>query len=238
MDIGIIEAPTVKELFIMKIAGMIISGELKPGEKLPSERELAAQARISKSAVHFAMAELERLGFVETSARHGTFVSDYTKRGTIETLNMLVSYSANTFLDRGRMEDMLEMRIAIEGKALEVLSKTLNDESLKVLSDDVAASEAIAANSGDIRSLAASFFEFHHDICFVSGNFILPLLFNSFRLVTLAYWEHAIRLLGKETCIKLMKDLLELIRKRDAEGALAFLREEFAMYLRLSEKRR
>ncbi|MBO5555317.1 MAG: GntR family transcriptional regulator [Solobacterium sp.] len=41
MDIGIIEAPTVKELFIQKITGMIIRGELKPGEKLPSERELA-----------------------------------------------------------------------------------------------------------------------------------------------------------------------------------------------------
>lgn len=238
MEIGIIEAPTVKELFIQKIAGMIINGELQPGEKLPSERELASQARISKSAVHFAMAELERLGFVETSARHGTFVSDYAKRGTIETLNLLVSYSSDSFLDRRHMEDMLEMRTAIEGKALEVLAETLTPESLKVLEEDVAASEAIAQKAGDIHSLAVSFFEFHHDICFVSGNFILPLLFNSFRVVTLAYWEHAIRLLGKDTCIKLMKDLLELIRKQDAEGAVAFLKEEFDMYLNLTEARR
>lgn len=237
MDIGIIEAPTVKELFIKKIAGMIIRGELKAGDKLPSERELAAQARISKSAVHFAMAELERLGFVETSARQGTFVSDYTKRGTIETLNMLVSYNSDSFLDRRRMEDMLEMRIAIEGKALEVLAKTLTPESLQALEKDVAASEAIAENQSDVHSLAASFFEFHHDICFLSGNFILPLLFNSFRVVTLAYWEHAIRLLGKETCIKLMKDLLELIRSKDAERSLRFLREEFSMYLNLNTAR-
>ena len=69
MNIGIIEAPTVKQLFIEKIAGMILNGELKPGDKLPSERELAAQARISKSAVHFAMAELERLGFGDADDR-------------------------------------------------------------------------------------------------------------------------------------------------------------------------
>ena len=238
MEIGVIEAPTVKELFIEKIAGMIISGELEPGEKLPSERELAAQAKISKSAVHFAMAELERLGFVETRARQGTFVSDYTKNGTIETLNMLMSYSRESFLDRSRIEDMLEMRMAIEGKALEVLSETLTPESMTALEEDVAKNAEIAESSSDIHALAVSFFDFHHDICFLSGNFILPLLFNSFRIVTLSYWEHAIRFLGKEECIKLMYDLLDVIRKRDADLSVAFLRDEFKLFLRLVEQRR
>ncbi len=54
IDIGIIETPTVRQMFMERIAGMIVSGELKPGDKLPSEREMAAQAKISKSAVHFA----------------------------------------------------------------------------------------------------------------------------------------------------------------------------------------
>ena len=238
MDIGIIEAPTVKELFIQKITGMIIRGELKPGEKLPSERELAAQARISKSAVHFAMAELERLGFVETHARQGIFVSDYTKNGTIETLNLLMSYSSESFLDRDRMKDMLEMRMAIEGKALEMLANCLTPESFRILQMDVSASEAIARSQADNRALAVSFFDFHHDICFVSGNFILPLLFNSFRVVTLAYWEYAIRSLGRETCMKLMTDLLTVIQQKDAEKSLAFLHDEITMFFELTKNRR
>ena len=238
MDIGIIEAPTVKELFIQKIAGMIIRGELKPGEKLPSERDLAAQARISKSAVHFAMAELERLGFVETRARQGTFVSDYTKNGTIETLNMLMSFSTESFLERSRMKDMLEMRMAIEGKALEMLADRLTPESFDILRQDVVASEAIAASQADNHTLAVSFFDFHHDICFVSGNFILPLLFNSFRVVTLSYWEYAIRFLGRDECIKLMTDLLSVIQARDAEKSLGFLHDEFIMFLNLTDSHR
>ncbi|MBQ1549316.1 MAG: GntR family transcriptional regulator, partial [Clostridia bacterium] len=44
IDIGIIETPTVRQMFMERIAGMIVSGELKPGDKLPSEREMAAQA--------------------------------------------------------------------------------------------------------------------------------------------------------------------------------------------------
>lgn len=233
MEIGIIEAPTVKQLFIEKIAGMIISGELKPGDKLPSERELASQARISKSAVHFAMAELERLGFVKTNARHGTYVSDYAKDGTIETLNLLVNFSGESFLERKRMKDMLEMRMAIEGKAVERLAETLTKESINLLEEDTQRAEKTAAEKSDPHSLALCFFDFHHDICFVSGNFILPLLFNSFRTVTLTYWEHAIRFLGREKCIQLMKDLLEVLKEKNARKSTAFLKQELDMYLAL-----
>ena len=236
MEIGIIEAPTVKELFIEKIAGMIIDGRLKPGERLPSERELAAQARISKSAVHFAMAELERLGFVTTNARHGTYVCDYTKTGTIETLNLLVNYSRDSFLEHFRMEDMLEMRMAIEGKAVEKLAETLNEETLALLEKDVETSREVSQKN-DPSALAVTFFEFHHDICFASGNFILPLLFNSFRAVTLSYWEYAIRILGSERCMELMEELLDVIRKRDAKASQAFLKKEFDMFLNLSTGR-
>lgn len=231
MEIGIIEAPTVKQLFIEKIAGMIISGELKPGEKLPSERELAAQARISKSAVHFAMAELERLGFVKTNARHGTYVSDYAKDGTIETLSLLVNFSGDSFLERERMKDMLEMRMAIEGKAVERLAEALTAESIALLEEDIQKAEKTAAEKSDPHSLALCFFDFHHNICFVSGNFILPLLFNSFRTVTISYWEHAIRFLGRDKCVQLMKDLLEVLKEKNAQKSLEFLKQEFDMYL-------
>jgi DNA-binding FadR family transcriptional regulator len=231
MEIGIIEAPTVKQLFIEKIAGMIISGELKPGTRLPSERELAAQARISKSAVHFAMAELERLGFVETSARHGTYVADYAKTGTIETLSLLVTLnSGQGFMDRSRMEDMMEMRIAIEGKAVERLSEKINDADIAILSEDIAKSEQ-AALSGDIHSLARTFFDFHHDICFLSGNTILPLLFNSFRTVTLSYWEYAVRRLGSGACLSLQKDLFAVLKTKDAEASKSFLKEQLRMFM-------
>ena len=233
MEIGIIEAPTVKQLLIEKIAGMIISGELKPGEKLPSERELAVQARISKSAVHFAMAELERLGFVKTSARHGTYVSDYARTGTIETLSLLVTLnSGQGFMDKDRVRDMLEMRMAIEGKAVERLAEKMNDDDLSILEADIQKGEEAAAD-GDIHLLARTFFDFHHDICFCSGNFILPLLFNSFRTVTLSYWEYAIRQLGSEKCMRLMRDLFSVLKTADAEASKSFLREELQMYMEL-----
>ena len=139
-----------------------------------------------------------------------------SKDGTIETLSLLVNFSGESFLERNRMEDMLEMRMAIEGKAVERLAETLTKESVALLEEDIQRAEKTAAEKADPHSLALCFFDFHHDICFVSGNFILPLLFNSFRTVTLTYWEHAIRFLGREKCIQLMKDLLEVLKEKNA----------------------
>ena len=51
MEFGQIVAPTIKELFIERIEGMILSGQLKPGERLPSERDLAEQMKISKECL-------------------------------------------------------------------------------------------------------------------------------------------------------------------------------------------
>ena len=58
-----IEIPSPKEAFINEIKGRIIKGKLKIGEKLPTERELAEQTGISKSAIHFALKELGQNGF-------------------------------------------------------------------------------------------------------------------------------------------------------------------------------
>ena len=41
-----IVAPTVKELFVQQLEGMILSGELRPGDRLPTERELADEMKI------------------------------------------------------------------------------------------------------------------------------------------------------------------------------------------------
>ena len=43
MQFGVIEAPTIKELFIDKIVSMILSGSLSVGDRLPTERELGAR---------------------------------------------------------------------------------------------------------------------------------------------------------------------------------------------------
>lgn len=58
-----IDAPSIKELFLTQMEETILSGELRPGDKLPSERELADTMDISKTVVHEGIRELSRRGF-------------------------------------------------------------------------------------------------------------------------------------------------------------------------------
>ena len=252
IDIGIIETPTVRQMFMERIAGMIVSGELKPGDKLPSEREMAAQAKISKSAVHFAMVELERMGFVKTILRQGTYVQDFTLHGTAETLNLLTS-TKNFHYTPENVRDIIDMRYAIESAALERLADNLTDEAIAAFRADIEMSKRIMEaglpgndgavdNTGadfagkdkypnlDVPKLARSFFHFHHNLCVYSGNFVLPLIFNTFKDSTSYFWEQPIREFGPERCIEFMEAMLEAVLTGDAKQSKAYLHGQLELY--------
>lgn len=250
IDIGIIETPTVRQMFMERIAGMIVSGELKPGDKLPSEREMAAQAKISKSAVHFAMVELERMGFVKTILRQGTYVRDFTRSGTAESLNLLTN-TKNFHYTPENVRDIIDMRDAIESAALERLAESLNDEAIAAFEEDIAAAKAIAEEGRpkgdasdakptftgpgnyphlDVPKLAKAFFHYHHDICVYSGNFVLPLIFNTFKDSTSYFWEQPIREFGPDRCIEFMEAFYQTLLEKDARKSKAYLRGQLELY--------
>lgn len=237
IDIGTIQSPTVRELFTQRLAGLIINGELNPGERLPSERELAAQANISKSAVHLALVDLERMGFVETKERQGTYVADFTSRGNITILEQLTP--ANGFeYDSQKIIDILEMRDGLECRALERLAENLTEENIARLAKDVEDAKTYVASTDkvDVHKLAMMYFDFHHDICICSGNFVLPLLFNTFRNSTTYFWEQPVRVLGVARSMEFMKGMYESILTGDAEESKRFFRSEMQYYKDLLQK--
>lgn len=85
-----ISVPSAKECFFENIKAKILSGELRPGEKLPSERELAESTGINQSAIHLAIKDLERTGFLSIVPRHGTYVADYITSGNYDTLHEIL----------------------------------------------------------------------------------------------------------------------------------------------------
>ncbi len=86
----------------------IISGRLKSGEKIPSVRELAVQAKVNPNTVQKALAELERCGLIFTERTNGKFVTQNTD--TIKNFrNELIGERVNSFL-----HDMIHMGVGKE----------------------------------------------------------------------------------------------------------------------------
>lgn len=59
-----------------QIYQQIVRQEIKPGDKLPSVREMAVQAGVNPNTIQRSYTEMERMGFVETKRGQGTFVVD------------------------------------------------------------------------------------------------------------------------------------------------------------------
>ena len=97
MEFQKLNAPSLKELFISELENMIISGRLPIGTKLPSERELASSMQVSRAVVNSGIAELEKKGFVVVKPRIGTFVEDYRRNGTMDTLVSIMKYNGGFF---------------------------------------------------------------------------------------------------------------------------------------------
>ena len=107
-----IVAPTITELFERQIQGMILSGQVEPGEKLPTEAELAENMHISKSAVHAGIKNLEWMGFLRVSPRHGVYVADWAECGNVDTLISILKYRDGK-LDKATTASLLQTRNVI-----------------------------------------------------------------------------------------------------------------------------
>jgi len=218
MDFAKLSSPTLKDLFVKELENMILSGRLPIGYKLPPERELAADMQVSRAVVNTGIVEMAKKGFVEIKPRVGTFVADYRRHGTVETLLSIMHYNGG-ILRKPEIKSLLEIRLVMETLAIELAVPRITSEELdrlKTLAEQLAASENPAA-------AARTVFDFHHELCVVSGNVLLPLIFYSFHSPVLGLWERYFRLHGMENLSTSTFEMYRCLEQRDAGGAIKIL---------------
>ena len=99
MEFQKISSPSLRDLFIEQLEHLILSGKLQVGEKLPPERQLAEMMQVSRAVVNSGISELEKKGFLTVKPRSGTYVADFRRKGTLDTLIAIMNYNG------GRMRD-------------------------------------------------------------------------------------------------------------------------------------
>ena len=87
-------------LQIVRELRLIIQKEnIRPGGKLPSERELAERLQVGRSSVREALRSLELLGLIETRRGEGTFLTDFRKHKLVEVLSTFILQDTKTVED-------------------------------------------------------------------------------------------------------------------------------------------
>src|SRR3954468_295797 len=80
---------TTAELVVDAVRGQIERGQLRPGQRLPPERELAARLGVSRPSVRAGLRTLATLGIVRTRHGSGSYVTDGPPRLDVRPLRML-----------------------------------------------------------------------------------------------------------------------------------------------------
>lgn len=208
------DGKNLKASFVEHIKMQILSGELKPGDRLPPERELALQVGISRGSVNQGILDLERMGFLRIIPRKGTFVAEYVNNATPETLSAIMSYDS-TYIDGALFRDFMALRILIERECTRLACANLTDETLRILQ---AHTDAIYA--ADDAEMPEAVYLFHKCITEISGNKAYAMVYKSFEkmlraLITEHYANHA------ELSVSLPKfgQLTAAIARRDVMDA-------------------
>ena len=110
-----------------QIAAQIEDGSLKPGDKMPTERELVETLGVSRATVREAIIALEIMGYVESRFSAGVFVKD---RGSMEETAEPVKMAPEH--DDGPFE-MLEARRIIEGEIAALAAKSIRPSQIDAL---------------------------------------------------------------------------------------------------------
>lgn len=214
MEFAKLSSPSLKDLFIQQLQGMILSGALPVGTQLPPERTLAEQMRVSRTVVNSGLAELSDQGFLEVRPRQGTCVADYRRRGNLSTLVAIMQYKGGV-LGRDEIRSILEVRRALEHLAAERAILYASDEALERLGE--ALEQIIAAPGAEQAAEAA--FTFQHELALVGGNSIVPLIYYSFKPPVIALWVRFCNLYGIPALVSNTQKLYSLLCARDLEGA-------------------
>lgn len=129
MELKPIKTRKIYEEIVEQIRGLVTSGELKPGDRLPSERDLAERLQVSRASVREALSALEILGLLDTRSGEGTYIRQVNIESLVAPLAWVL------YLEKDMVLELLEVRKIFEVQAVALATERANAEDLQEVED-------------------------------------------------------------------------------------------------------
>jgi len=200
-----------------QITQLMAGGELTPGEKLPSERDLAERLHVSRPSVREALQSLEMLGFVETRRGGGTFVRDTNADGVIRPLAMFLAVEKTSLLE------MFEVRRTFETASARFAAERASPDdvarigrTLETMKERFNAHDSEKGEEADV--------EFHYAVAEATRNALLVRLFRTVsaefgRAVSVARRRLYLDKDNPRKLVEQHRRIYEAIKEHDPEAA-------------------
>lgn len=118
---------SLAEQLVPQLIQLVQSGELKPGDKLPGQRELADMLGVARPTLRESLRALQLLGILDIHHGGGVYVSEISPDTLLGPLHLFVSF------DKHSLRTVLEARKVIEGAVLANVATKTDDELIQKL---------------------------------------------------------------------------------------------------------
>lgn len=219
------ESPADK--IIIQIRSLITSGQIKPGDKLPSERKLAEKLGVGRTHVRDAISKLEFYGILKTLPQSGTVVAGI---GLVALEGLITDVLK---LEKSDFASLVETRVILETQAAKLAATRRTDNDIEEIKKAISAYEIKIKNK---QSAVEEDLMFHLKIAEASKNSVLKSLML---IITPDIVKNYItyKVCDEQTEFKAFQEhqkILDFIINKDGEAASAMMREHLNGVLNFS----
>ncbi|AZC12641.1 FadR/GntR family transcriptional regulator [Microbacterium sp. ABRD28] len=199
---------------IDRIKDMIVRGELRPGDRLPPEKELSERLGLSRSSLREAVKALEVIRVLSVRRGDGTYVTSLEPSLLLEAISFVVDMH-----DDASLLEVFQVRRVLESHAAGQAAQRRTDEDVAELEAEIAG----AAASADVPELVEHDLRFHGRISQIAGNSYLSSLIDSLssRTVRARIWRGMTEEGAVRRTLAEHRAILDAIAEGDADLAAA-----------------
>jgi len=232
MEVNPVSTKRIYQSIIEQFIGLIISGKLSVGQKLPPERNLAEMFNVSRTSIREAFRTMEIIGLLEVRPGDGTFVTDLKIANFINTIAPLF------VRDESMEKELLEFRKLLETEAVRLAAEKATEEKILPLREAIRLM-TIAIEKNDYSLGSDADIMFHREIFGLTENYILKkasecvayilessVKFNREKI--LKNTDNTKELLRQHTMI------FEAVRNNDPELAVEIMKKHLEFVLKMS----
>ncbi|SCZ00733.1 FadR/GntR family transcriptional regulator [Alkaliphilus peptidifermentans] len=224
-----VKSTKVYEHVIKQIQNMIANGELKRGDKLPSERQLAEQLMVSRTSVREALRALQIIGLIEVRQGDGNFIKDSFDKCLFEPLSVIF------MLNESRPEEIVDLRRIIEMETAALAAKRITDDEIIILGNLIKQLKEYGDLDDEKNSVKVDK-EFHYMIAQAAKNYLLMSILNVISALMDDFIEDArgiilINQKNKAVLLEQHENIFKAIANRDPKAASEAMNEHINLII-------
>ncbi|GKT10629.1 FadR/GntR family transcriptional regulator [Desulforhabdus sp. TSK] len=229
ITLKLIKPKRISDQVFEQLKELIFKGQLKPGDQLMTERELAQSMGVSRPTVREALNKLVAMGLLEHRQGQGTFVNSPADDADKNPLAAVINGHDVS------LQDLLEVRLGLECNAVALAARRATEEDLQELIKSLAQMiEEIKSGKEGLGSNAD--LSFHMAIAYATRNLVQIHIMRSFYdLLFFGIKENLQHLYSDpsnlDRVIEQHESIVEAIRKRDPEAATAAMRKHITFVI-------